>query len=307
MKRVLLTGATGFIGRHTVLPLLSRGFDIYALSSKGRQGNLEGLHWRQVDLLAGEGLAEVMASIKPTHLLHFAWDARPGKYWTSTQNLDWVRASLQLLQEFARAGGRRVVMAGTCAEYDWTMNAPCVEGQTPLRPATLYGTCKHSLHLMLEAYAALEEGLSAAWGRIFFLYGPHEYPQRLVSSVVLHLLRGERAPCSHARQKRDFLYVEDVASAFVALLESEVTGAVNIASGKAVGLREVINLVAEELQGRDLVDFGALPAAASDPPLLVADVSRLRQEVGWKPEFTLGEGLRKTIDWWRERDVSFSV
>jgi nucleoside-diphosphate-sugar epimerase len=242
-----------------------------------------------------------VASVEPTHLLHFAWDATPGKYWTSVDNLGWVQSSLALVREFARAGGRRVVMAGTCAEYDWTGDGRCVEAQTPLRPATLYGTCKHALHLMLEAYAA-QAGLSAAWGRVFFLYGPHEYPQRLVSSVVRHLLRGERAPCTHATQRRDILYVEDVAAAFVALLESEVTGAVNIASGEAVELRAVINRIAEKLHGHELVDFGALPAAQSEPPLLVADVTRLREEVGWQPRFTLEEGLRRTIDWWRGED-----
>lgn len=298
MKRVLLTGATGFIGRHCIPLLQARGFEVHAVSSKATDEIIDGVRWHRADLLACDRVPELVASVEPTHLLHLAWDATPGKYWTSVDNLRWVQSSLELVREFASASGRRVVMAGTCAEYDWTGDGLCVEGETPLHPATLYGTCKHALRLMLEAYAA-QAGLSAAWGRVFFLYGPHEYPQRLVSSVVRRLLRGERAPCSHATQRRDILYVEDVAAAFVALLESEVTGAVNIASGEAVELRAVISRIADELHGNELVDFGALPATQSEPPLLVADVTRLREEVGWQPRFSLDEGLRRTIDWWR--------
>ncbi|HYY41181.1 MAG TPA: NAD(P)-dependent oxidoreductase, partial [Pyrinomonadaceae bacterium] len=242
--------------------------------------------------------ARLLAEIAPTHLLHLAWYTEPGKYWTATENLAWVRASLELLAAFVRAGGRRVVLAGTCAEYDWTGNGLCDEAQTPLRPATLYGTCKDALRQMLEAYAR-QTDLSAAWGRIFFLYGPHEYPQRLVAAVVRGLLRRERVPCSQGTQLRDFLYVQDVAEAFVALLESDVQGAVNIASGQGVMLREMVDKIAAELAGRDLVEFGALPNAAGEPARLVAAVKRLREEVGWQPRFTLDEGLARTIAWWR--------
>jgi nucleoside-diphosphate-sugar epimerase len=142
-------------------------------------------------------------------------------------------------------------------------------------------------------------GVSSAWGRIFFLYGAHEHPQRLVSSVVNHLLKGERAPCSHGMQLRDFLYVQDVADAFVALLGSEVRGAVNIASGQAVTLKEVVGKIADTLEGNTLVDFGAVPVSPTEPPLLVAEVKRLSGEVGWQPKFTLDEGLEQTIEWWR--------
>lgn len=299
MKRVLLTGATGFIGRHCVPHLLARGFEVHAVSSTERHDAPSDINWIKADLLAERPhVSELMSAVRPTHLLHLAWDATPGKYWTSADNLRWVQSSLELILEFARAGGRRVVVAGTCAEYDWTEGGRCVEAETPLRPATLYGTCKHALRMMMEAYAA-QAGLSAAWGRVFFLYGPHEYTQRLVASVVRHLLKGERAACSHALQRRDILYVKDVASAFVSLLDSEVQGAVNIASGEAIELRAVINLIADKLDGHHLVDFGALPAAPSEPPLLVADVTRLNREVGWLPSFTLEEGLAQTIDWWR--------
>ncbi|WP_017715484.1 NAD-dependent epimerase/dehydratase family protein [Kamptonema formosum] len=297
MKRVLLTGATGFIGRHC-LPLLSaRAGEVHAVSRKAPQPNRQDINWHQADLLDSQQVSNLIAKVQPTHLLHFAWFAVPGKYWTALENFRWVQASLDLLQAFAQYGGQRVVMAGTCAEYDWRYGY-CCERVTPLLPASAYGICKHALHLMLEAFSA-QTGLSAAWGRIFFVYGPHEHPCRLVPSVICSLLRGEKAHCSHGNQIRDFLPVWDVAQACVTLLESQVSGAVNIASGQPVALREIIYKIAEKMGRPDLIHLGSLPTPASDTHLLVADVSRLTDEVGWSPSSDLDAGLEKTIEWWR--------
>lgn len=301
MKKVLLTGATGFIGRHCLPQLLASGYEVHAVSSKASPPVAETsseVCWHQADLLNANHVSKLMANVQPTHLLHFAWYTAPGKYWTSLENFRSVEASLNLFQAFASRGGQRVVCAGSCAEYDWQSGGYCSETQTPLAPATLYGACKHALQVMLEALAR-QARLSAAWGRIFFLYGPYEHPERLVASVIRSLLRNEPARCSHGQQVRDFLYVEDAAAAFVALLNSEVDGAINIASGQAVALQELIFKIAEKLNRSDLVQLGAVPASQNDPPFLVADVNRLRSGVGWSPQYDLDQGLERTIGWWR--------
>ena len=153
--------------------------------------------------------------------------------------------------------------------------------------------------MIFESYAK-QSGVSAAWGRIFFPYGPYEYPDRLVPSVINALLKGEEARCTNGEQVRDFLYVEDIADAFVSLLESEVQGAVNIASGKPTAVKEIICEIGRQLGRSDLIRLGALPQREGDPNFLVADVKRLNEEVGWAPKTDLVSGIKKTIEWWKK-------
>ena len=312
MKRVVLTGASGFIGRHAIQPLLSRGYEVHALGRRSRQtpsvaqemGN--GVIWHTVDLLEPTQVKAAINAIQPTHLLHFAWYVTHGKFWAAPENLDWVSASLGLLRAFAEVGGRRVALSGTCAEYDWTTGGSrgdgvCNEASSALKPSTLYGTSKHALQMVLSSFA-VQQRMSAAWGRIFFLYGPDEAPQRFVSSVIRALLAGQPARMSHGNQVRDFLHVADVADAFVALLDSEVQGPVNIASGQPVTLKDVALELGDYLNQRDCIELGALPAAPNDPPMLVADVGRLRSEVNWQPKFNLTTGLADAVTWWKEHE-----
>lgn len=298
MKRVLLTGATGFIGQSCLPLLLAKGFEVHAVSSRSIISHEIGIDqvvkWHEADLLDLTQPTKLMAEIQPSHLLHLAWYAVPGKYWTSPENFRWVQASLALLMAFAEQGGKRVVIAGTCAEYDWRYGY-CTEEVTPTSPTTLYGTAKHALQLLVA-----QSGLSAAWGRVFFLYGPHEPHQKLVAAVTRALLRGEAARTSHGNQLRDFLYVKDVASAFVALLESNASGPVNISSGQPISLRQIIYNLAEQVGRSELLQLGAIPAPPDEPPLLAGDNRRLKQEVGWSPQYDLDSGLAKTISWWKD-------
>lgn len=296
MKRVIVTGARGFIGRHTLHSLAAQHYEVHAVDIQTAREEWPGVIWHGIDLLNPGQVEELCATVQATHLLHFAWYAAPGKYWTAPENVRWVQATLELAQAFVRYGGQRLVAAGTCAEYDWSYGL-CSEQTTPLAPATLYGTCKHAVRLVLEAFAR-RVNLSAAWGRIFFLYGPHENPARLVPSVISSLLKRQPARCTHGLQVRDWMYVEDVAAAFVALLNSDVQGPVNVASGKAIRLSELIDQIAVKLAGRELVQLGALPTP-DEPAQIVADVQRLSQEIKWRPQFDLDAGLDRTIEWWR--------
>lgn len=293
MRKVLVTGGTGFIGRHSLPLLRHAGYEVHAVSGSRAAQTSDGVIWHSTDLLNPDALADLVHKVKPSHMLHFAWYAIPGKFWTASENLDWVRATVGLMQAFHAEGGERFVAAGSCAEYDWSFGR-CSELTTPCRPATLYGSAKYSTQLLLEAWAK-QTGMSSAWGRVFFLYGPDEYPARLVPSVINALLQEEPARCTHGEQVRDFMHVEDVAAAFVALLGSEVKGVVNIASGTPLPLKQLVHAIADQMNRRDLVQLGAIPASAGDPAELIADVGRLQNEVGFRPRHGLEEGIALTV------------
>jgi nucleoside-diphosphate-sugar epimerase len=302
-KTVIVTGATGFIGRHTIARLVARGYTVHALTSK-LIGQNQDCHWHQVDLLDPLATAEIINSLQASHLLHLAWYAVPGKYWSSIENLRWVQASLALVQQFHAADGQRVVVAGSCAEYDWR-HGYCSELVTPCKPNTLYGTCKNSLQEILQAYSKVS-ALSLAWGRIFMLYGSHESSTRLVASIINSLLQGQEARCSHGRQIRDFMYVEDVADAFVALLDSDLAGAVNIATGIPIAIKDLAEQIAKIIGRQELLKLGSIPAAPNDVPLLMGNADRLHNELNWQPQWSIDQGLEQTIQWWKQQEPFIS-
>lgn len=294
MSRVLLTGATGFVGRHALTALVLAGHDVHAVARE-HGPDTPGVSWHEADLLAG---CDVVGDVEPEILIHLAWYAEHAKFWSSPENVRWVEASLALLRAFAAAGGRRAVIAGTCAEYEWSREV--YREDAPQSPATLYGACKHSLHLVARAWAE-PAGVALAWARLFFLYGPGEAPGRLVPALVTSLLGGEPATMTRGTQRRDFLHVADAGAAFAALADSAIQGPVNIASGEGVAVRDLATLIAERTGGADLLRIGALPDREGDPESLVADVGRMRKELGYTPRIPLGDGLDSAVEFWRRR------
>ena len=312
-KRVLVSGAGGFIGRWSVPALLRSGYEVHAVlsgnTSREIPEQLRGAKIHFADLLDDSAIDELTSEVRPSHLLHFAWIATPGLYWNSAENFRWVAASERLLRSFRAHGGRRVMMAGSCAEYDWSRVEVCDERSSPLAKAkaadaaaavSRYAACKIALQTILADFGR-EEHLSTAWGRIFFQFGPHEHPDRLVPSVICNLLLNREAPCSHGRQIRSFLHVADVGEAFAAVLDSELEGPVNIGSDERVSLTDLVDRIGRQIGRSELLRLGARPAPAWEPSLLVPEIHRLRDEAQWRPRFTLNEALSDTIAWWRGR------
>lgn len=291
MKRVLVTGASGFIGRYTLPFLRHLGYEVYPVSSKPLISSE--VTWIQANLLNSHEIYALMQQVRPSHLLHFAWETTPGKFWSSPKNLEWVTASLDLFQAFSKTGGKRAVVAGTCAEYDWNTNSPLHETSS-CHPNTFYGACKAGLHQILDLFSKQNE-ISLAWGRIFHLYGPSEHPDRFIPTLIRKLRLKEPVPCTHGNQIRDFMHTHDVASAFVALLESDLQGPVNIASGEPASLREIGTKIAEQLGSEDLLQWGSLPMPPHEPLQLIASTRCLYQELCWKRTYDLDTGLKELL------------
>lgn len=282
--RVLVTGASGFVGRRVVAALSDDGWEVHACARRVLSGSAG--TWHAADLLDPAAARGLVTAVRPTHLMHLAWCVTPGRFWTDPSNVDWVEATLRLCRAFAAAGGMRIVAAGTCAEYE-AGSGVCHETDTAIAPTTLYATCKAATASVLSQWSADAE-LDFAWARLFHLYGPAEPQGRLVGDVVDALRAGRPVDVSAGTQVRDYLHVDDAAEALAALLLSSLTGPVNVGSGEPTSVRAIVELLSAEAGEPDLVRFGA--EASSESPLLVADIERLRS-TGWAPRRPLGAGL----------------
>jgi nucleoside-diphosphate-sugar epimerase len=305
IKSVLVTGATGFLGRNVLPELIAGGWKVHAVSSRqvpertDAVSNCADVVWHRADLLDPCQVNAVVSSARTSHLLHLAWYVPPRRYFTAPEHFVWVQASIELLRAFRQYGGVRIVTAGSCLEYDWNYGY-CSEQRTPCVPHSVYGVCKHALQTLTSAFAA-HHGLTSAWPRMFHLYGPYEHPDRLVPSVIRSLLAGELARCSHGEQIRDYLFAKDAAAAFLALLEASVTGPINIASGIAIRLKDIVQEIGVQLGRQDLIQLGAIPPASTDLPFVVADISRQTDVLQWRPRYDLATGLALTIEWSRNQ------
>jgi nucleoside-diphosphate-sugar epimerase len=297
MSSLLVTGATGFIGRAALPLLVAAGYTVEAVRHVGPAPEVPGVRWHRCDLFDPAESEQLVAGLAPPMLLHLAWNAVPGEFWTSADNVRWVEASLRLVRSFAANGGKRAVLVGSCAEYDPAAGV-CSERTSPLRPETLYGACKIALQEVVAAHST-QVGYSAAWARIFHPFGAGERADRLIPTVIRGLLAGRPVDLTEGHQQRDFLAVEEVASAIVRLLASTLEGPLNIGSGRATSVREIVSMIVANTGGSELVRFGARPGGEG-PPLVVADTARLGRELGWSPSAQLEVGVAAAVDWWRQ-------
>jgi nucleoside-diphosphate-sugar epimerase len=296
---VLVTGGSGFIGRCTLAPLLRYGFEVHVAGRRPAAGDIG--HYHAVNLLDAKETEQLIAFLRPTHVLHCAWDVTHGKFWNAPENLDWTAATLKLARTFAGHDGRRFVGVGTCAEYDWSGDdARPRREDDPLRPASLYGHAKASTAAVLRAFFSLQ-GVSFAWARMFHLFGPCEAPGRLVSSVARALLLGEKAVCGPGHLVRDFMPVQQAGAALAALVRSDVHGPVNVATGRGSTVDSIVQMLGEIVSRPELVSLGTYPNASDTTRAMTADVTRLRQEVGFNAVTDLRPALVAAVQYWREQ------
>lgn len=289
-KTVFVTGGTGLIGKELYAPLTAAGFSVYSLTIEEQNPPIPGVTWIKGNLFEEEFLRKTFEDLRPGFLLNLAWCAS-GDYQTSNLNFDFVKAGLSLLKHFAANGGKRAVFTGTCFEYA-PKNAPLSETD-PVLPPNPYAVCKNSLRELAESFCR-QNGISFSYGRIFYVYGRGEHPSRLTASVLHALKAGNPAQVNCSHLERDYMYTKDIAAAFSALLNSEVTGIVNICTGKALKLGHFAQTAARLMGREELLLLKEMPV--NQPPIIVGNNTRLTEEVGFQPSYSLEQALREIIE-----------
>jgi nucleoside-diphosphate-sugar epimerase len=267
--KVLLTGATGFVGRQVLRALCERGVAVRAVIREGTEARLaaptEGIV-ATPDLFADNAAWWARACAGIDIVVHAAWFTKPGSYLHSPKNKACLAGTLELAEGAAHAGIRRFVGIGTCVEYD--LGAGRLTVETPLKPSTPYAQAK------ADAFAALSRmlprnGVEFAWCRLFYLYGEGEDERRLVPFLRGKLKAGEPAELSSGTQIRDYLDVREAGRMIVQAALGSVQGPVNICSGTPVTVRQLAERIADEYGRRDLLHFGARADNPVDPPCVV--------------------------------------
>lgn len=300
-ERVLVTGASGFIGRRLCRRLAEEGAKVWAASRSAEPPEVALAGSARGDLADPAFVAGLFSDARPSVVFHLA------SHVSGSRDLEAVlptfRANLastvHLLGETTRAGCRRVVVTGSLEEPE-----PSADDPLPV-PASPYAASKGAAAAYGRMFHALY-GTPVVHARLFMVYGPEQRDlAKLIPYVILSLLRGERPRLSSGRRPVDWIYVDDVVSGLLALATAPgVEGErLDLGSGELVTVREVVERVADVVRGAvgegPAPDFGARP----DRPL--EQVRRAAAEAtaartGWKAEVSLEEGVRRTVEWYRE-------
>ena len=301
-RRILVTGAAGFLGSHLVPRLIDGGAEVCALDLPAAR------HWSLTERsgIAAAVRADVRTLADTAHddalgaidtVIHLAAAGVIGEVTNFRElvsaNIDGTMAVLLAAQR----SGARLIYCGSCFEYG--SGAAWTEDALPA-PTSEYGAAKAAGWLIAQAFAR-RTGLEIVSLRPFTMYGPLEPPGRLIPSVVRHALAGRPIDLTAGDQVRDFVYVEDVADAFVVATTTDaaVGGTFNVCSGSAVTVRDIVQRILQQTGSTAPARFGVLPYRPTELPVLSGDTSRAERILGWRARVSLDEGLARTIDWFR--------
>ena len=297
---ILVTGSTGFIGSHVLIQLVKEGHDVTVIvRARSKRTRIESIvsdvNFLEFDLNDADTSTLNLDDRNFELCIHLAWYAEPGLYLHSTENVQSLSATLNLASRLAQSGCQKFLGIGSSFEYD--SGGGYLSESSALNPRSLYAACKTAASIGLEKIAD-DTDMQVAWVRLFNQYGPFENERRLVPDVLLSLMRGEKTRTTEGNQFRDFLHVEDVASAICAVAFSELSGSVNVGSGQPIRVRDIVEKLGEVTGREDLIDFGAIPYRESDPMFLCANNQLLVNNTQWEPQYDLDNGLRHTLAWW---------
>ncbi len=295
MERVLITGASGFIGRKTVEAALRQdGWQVHAAVGKNDQGFPAGVTVHKADLSDEGGCRSLIQEAKPDIIIHLAWALAERDYSQSVSNLVWLESSLRLLRCFFESGGRRFVFAGSASEYG-EPGGRHTESFVPVS-RTVYGESKAAFEQICMNYCR-KHGLEFVSARCFPVYGEGDGRTfKAISAAITTFLKGEPFVCKGPNNVWDYIHVDDAAGALVKVAGSGYCGAVNVGTGTSHTMREVFRGIADKMGCAQLLSFEENTQSVT---IQVADPKVLKEQIGYRCSVGLSEGLDRTIAWWK--------
>lgn len=304
--KILITGATGFVGSCLTRRLADNGCDVHIVvrrdSNRWRIADLSGRVTEHVcNLMDAAAVETCITAVRPDVICHLA---TYGGFAFQQDIREIVEANLlgtmNLLTACEKVGFRLFINTGSSSEYG--------EKQHPMRevdlpePVGVYGVTK-AASTMFCRFAATIKGMPVMTLRLFSPYGPWDDPQRLIPFAAVRLLEGEPPRLSSPVSVRDYVYIDDVVECYLSLISGTAkpagNGIYNVGSGRQSTIGDVVTLL-EQLAGTGAqAVWGERPAARPEPAVWVADITQAREQLGWEPRTELQDGLAATVEWLR--------
>jgi dTDP-6-deoxy-L-talose 4-dehydrogenase (NAD+) len=276
VKKILITGGTGFVGRQIVRSLSKKNVEITLVVRSGKENAVENIASVKKVITSQDIFVEnrhwwANACEGIDTVVHAAWYVEPGQYLESEKNADCLIGSIELVRGAACAKVARFIGVGTCFEYE--LSASRLSIYTPLKPLTTYAAAKTALFTFCSTYLP-SRGTDFAWGRLFYLYGEGEDERRLVPYVRGKISKGEVAGLTSGKQIRDYLDVSQAGDQIAEIALGREVGPVNICSGLATTVRDLAEKIADEYGRRDLLSFGRKDENLAEPPCVYGEPRR---------------------------------
>lgn len=308
-RRILVTGAGGFVGANLVRRLAADGHQVVAavrpgsalwrLAVPGPSASLKGVDILPLDLTDERAVERAVAQARPQWAFHLA---AHGAYSWQTDAREIVRinvlGTVNLVEACRASGCEALVNAGSSSEYGFKDHAP--DEEEPLEPNSEYAVAKAAASLYCRQVARAGP-MRIVTLRLYSVYGPFEDPGRLIATLVVRGLRGELPPLADPEVARDFVAVEDAVEAFLAAIRpGPPLGAVyNVGTGRQTSIRETVEVARRQLGIEAQPDWGATPRRRWDTTTWVASTERIEAELGWRPQTALDDGFERMVGWLR--------